>query len=65
MEKQCSGHLYFLLKTKAKFTTFGTFYLQNSFGKAESNKLFLQKLLQYLCFEVGCFQIDQEAFYKN
>ena len=29
MEKQCSRHLYFLLKTKAKFTTFRSFWLQN------------------------------------
>ena len=28
-EKWGSGHLYFLLKTKVKFTTFRTFYLQS------------------------------------
>ena len=24
----------------------------------ESNKLFLQKALQYICFEMGCLQIE-------
>ena len=30
MEKYCSGHLYFLLKTKLKLTTFRIFQLQST-----------------------------------
>ena len=29
-ENECSGHMYFLLKTKVKLTTFRNFYLQST-----------------------------------
>ena len=49
--------MYFLLKTKVKFTTFRIFHLQSTYDRLIKH-IFVQKLFQHLCFEVGCFQID-------